>query len=217
MIESSVLDRLNIAIVDDHDLIREGMHAMLTTQGLKHIDLFSRALELIAVIGKKERYDFYIIDLELSDMDGFALIGAIRAVDPTAAIIVSTAHNEIWTLRKLVALNVNAIIYKTETSTEIVAAISLILQGEHYYCEESLKIMENIRDKSQMPTERELEVLQLISQGKTTKEIAAILYVSENTIEAHRKSLFQKLNVSNVAMLIVKAIEKGILKTGNFD
>ena len=208
---------MKIAVVDDHDLIREGLNAMLVSNGVEHIDKFSTATELVFSIDEGNQYDFYIVDLELPDIDGFVLIEMIRARNPIAHIIVSTVHDEIWTLRKLVARDVNAIIYKSGNGGEIITAILEILAGNHYYCEAAQKTLNAANDDAQHPSNRELEVLYQISLGKTTKEIAAALFVSENTVEAHRKSLFQKLNAVNVVDLVIKSVERGYLKKGNLN
>ena len=173
---------------------------------------FSRALDLISSLDSGERYDFYVVDLELPDLDGFVLIEMIRARNPVAHIIVSTVHDEIWTLRKLLARDVNAIIYKSGNGDEIIEAMEEILMGRNYYCEAVLKVMDIAGDSSQHPSSRELEVLYQIAQGKTSREIAAALFVSDNTIEAHRKALFQKLGAVNAVDLIVKAVDKGYIK-----
>ena len=148
----------------------------------------------------------------MPDLDGFVLIEMIRARNPVAHIIVSTLHDEIWTLRKLLARDVNAIIYKSGEGSEIITAIEEILNGNSYYCKEVHKALKAAGDNSLHPSARELEVLCHISQGKTSREIAAAMFVTENTVEAHRKSLFSKLGAVNVADLIVKAIDKGYIK-----
>lgn len=135
-----------------------------------------------------------------------------RARNPVAHIIVSTVHDEIWTLRKLLARDVNAIIYKTDDGSEILRAIYEILKGHNYYCEAVHDALRLAGDSSLYPTSRELEVLYQIAQGKTSREIAAAMFVSDNTIESHRKALFAKLGAVNVADLIVKAISRGYLK-----
>ena len=212
MTESSVFSKMRIAVVDDHDLIREGLHSILTSNGVSHVEKFCYASDLINRMDRGETYDFYIIDLELPDLDGFVLIEMVRARNPVAHIIVSTVHDEIWTLRKLLARDVNAIIYKSGEGAEILNAIQSILNGNNYYCESVHKVLESAGDNSIHPSTRELEVLYQIAQGKTSREIAAAMFVSDNTIEAHRKSLFAKLGAVNVADLIVKAIDKGYLK-----
>lgn len=205
---------MRIAVVDDHDLIREGTATILLNAGVGDVEMFGNARGLVERLDDGVSFDFYIIDLELPDLDGFVLIEMIRARINKARIIVSTVHDELWTLRKLLARNVDAIIYKSATGGEIIAAIREVMNGGSYYCEAVRDALASAADSSVHPTSRELEVLCQIAGGKTTKEIAAALFVSENTIEAHRKALFSKLHAVNVADLIVKAIDKGYLKKG---
>ncbi len=212
MANESRLSQMNIAIVDDHDLIREGLHAVLAIRGVNSVEKFSTATDLVSRLDKGECFDFYVIDLELPDMDGFVLIENIRARYSEARIIVSTVHDEIWTLRKLLARDVNAIIYKSGSGNEIIAAMNEILDGNKYYCEAVYRVIDTAADSSSHPTSRELEVLNQMAQGKTSREIAAALFVSDNTIEAHRKALFHKLGAINAVDLIVKAVEKGYIK-----
>ncbi len=207
---------MKIAVVDDHDLIREGLNAVLHNHGVTQVNKFGTATGLVESLDAGECYDFYVIDLELPDEDGFVLMEKIRARDPEAKVIVSTVHDEIWTLRKLLSRNVNGIIYKSGDGNDIVEAIKVIMKGENYYCEEVERSLKAASDSSIHPSSRELEVLHQIAQGKTSKEIAAAMFVTENTIEAHRKALFAKIGALNVADLIVKSIEKGYLKKGSF-
>lgn len=208
------LSQMKVAVVDDHDLVREGMTAILASRNVNNVAKFSTAMSLVDQLDAGAEFDFYIIDLEMPDLDGFVLIEMIRARNPVAHIIVSTVHDEIWTLRKLLARDVNAIIYKSGEGSEIITAIEEILKGNNYYCEDVHKALKIADDSSLYPSTRELEVLYQISQGKTSREIAAAMFVTENTVEAHRKALFTKLGAVNVADLIVKAIEKGYIKKG---
>ena len=206
------LSQMKIAIVDDHDLVREGLNVVLRNNGVHNIEKFSTARDLVAQLDAGKEYDFYIIDLQLPDIDGFTLIKIIRAKLPKSRIIVSTIHDEIWTLRRLLSIGVNAIVYKSGDGSEIIKAIDEINRGNNYYCAEVERSMAIAGDSASHPTLRELEVLRQIAMGRTTLEIAASLYVSDNTVEAHRKSLFQKLGAVNVADLIVKAFDLGYLQ-----
>lgn len=212
MTGKSALSQMKIAVVDDHDLIREGFNSILVNNGADDVEKYSTAMALIEQLDAGKSFDFYVIDLELLDIDGFVLIEMIRARNPVAHIIVSTVHDEIWTLRKLLARDVNAIIYKSGDGNEIVMAINEILKGNNYYCDAVHKALKSACDNSVHPSSRELEVLYQIAQGKTSREIAAAMFVTENTIEAHRKALLSKLGAVNVADLIVKAIERGYIR-----
>ena len=212
MTNPSILSKMKIAVVDDHDLVREGLNSVLTNHGATNVRKFSTATALLKDLDSGNTYDIYIIDLELPDLDGFVLIELIRAHNPVAHIIISTLHDEIWTLRKLLARDVNAIIYKSGDGNEIITAIHEIVNGNNYYCEAVHDAIKLAGDPSHHPSSRELEVLQHIAKGKTSREIAAAMFVSDNTIEAHRKALFNKLGAVNVADLIVKAIGRGYIK-----
>ncbi|MDE6291282.1 MAG: response regulator transcription factor [Muribaculaceae bacterium] len=214
MSQKNYLSQMKIAVIDDHDLIREGLNAILHNHGAAHVDMYGTAMGLVDGMDSGKRYDFYIVDLELPDIDGFVLIEMIRAREENAKVIVSTVHDEIWTLRKLLAREVDGIIYKSGDGNDIVEAIRAITEGTRYYSEEARRSLEYASDNAQHPSARELEVLHKIAQGKTSREIAASMFVSENTIEAHRKALFSKIGAVNVADLIVKSIEKGYLKSG---
>ena len=206
MTDLSILSKMNIAVVDDHDLIREGLNVVLLNHGVANVDKFGMATDLVASMRAGRTYDFYVVDLELPDWDGFKLIEAIKAHHAAAHIIVSTVHDEIWTLRKLLACKVNAIIYKSGNGEDIITAMDEILDGRNYYCEAVHAILDAAGDNNLHPTARALEVLHLMAQGKTTREIAATLFVSDNTIEAHRRALFQKLGAINAVDLVVKAV-----------
>ena len=209
--EDSRLSQIKIAVVDDHEVVREGICQVLSANGVSEIEKFGSGMDLVRTLENGNDFGFFVIDLELPDIDGFALIGLIRQRDKDARIIVSTVHDEIWTLRRLLSCNVNAIIYKSAGSGEFIKAIEEILDGSVYYCREVMEAMGIADDKSLHPSSREMEVLSLIAAGKTTREIADALFVSENTVEAHRKALLSKLGAINVADLIMKSIAKGYI------
>lgn len=215
MMPKLALSQMTIAVVEDHDLVSEGLKAILAENGMADVAIFHKAQGVISTLDSGIQYDIFIVDLELPDMDGFLLIDEIRKRKPEAKIIVSTVHDEIWTLRKMLARKVDAIIYKSGGSSEIISAIEEIIDGNSYYCKEVHDALKLAEDKSLHPSSRELEVLGMIANGKTTKEIAEALFVSDNTVEAHRKALLSKLGAANVADLIMKSIAKGYVKKNN--
>lgn len=210
MTEKNDLSELEIAIVDDHDLVLEGFRGLLNRKGLHNMELFRNAASLISGLPTRT-FDIYIIDVELPDMDGFELIDAIRRAHPSARILISTIHDELWTVRKLVARQVDAIVYKSADPAYIIEAIRRVSQGSRYYCEEVADIIETLHNETAQPSQRELEVLKAIAGGLTSKEIARRLYISENTVEAHRKSLFLKFEARNIADLVMKAVRRGYI------
>ena len=105
MARNIYMSQMKVAVVDDHDLIREGLNAVLRNHGVTNVDKYATAMGLVESLDGGKRYDFYIVDLELPGLDGFVLMEMIRARCRDAKVIVSTVHDEIWTLRKLLALS----------------------------------------------------------------------------------------------------------------
>lgn len=210
MSENTDISELRIAVVDDHNLILEGFRSLLRRNGLQSVDLFRSAAAIIDIL-RTRPYDIYIVDVEMPDMDGYLLIDAIRDAWPESRIIVSTIHDELWTVRKLISRNVDAIVYKSLDMEHVIEAIRLVSSGKSYYCDEVKVTLNLMEDGIDHPSPREMDVLQGIAGGLTSREIAQQLYISENTVEAHRKSLFQKLKVRNIADLIMKAVKRGYI------
>lgn len=204
------LSELSVCITDDHGLILEGFRSVLTNNGISNVDIYSNAGDLLNVFSQKH-YDIYIIDVEMPGMDGISLTDTIRKTYPDAKIIVSTIHDELWTLRKLAERNVDAIVYKSPDSSQMMTAIQSLLNGQQYYCAEAEAALKLMSKDIEHPSQREMEVLQAIGNGLTSKEIADKLFISENTVEAHRKSLFTKLEARNIAELIVTAVRRGYI------
>ena len=208
MSENIDLSGLKIAVVDDHNLVLEGFRSLLARNGVTGVDLFRSATALTDVL-QTHPYDMYIVDVELPDLDGFLLIDAIRSVWPKARIIVSTIHDELWTVRKLVERGVDAIVYKSLDMSLVMTAMRKVMRGEKYYCSEVQAAITLMENGIEHPSQREMEVLHAITAGLTSREIAYRLFISENTVEAHRKNLFAKLGAKNIADLVMKAIRRG--------
>lgn len=211
MNEKNKLSELSIAVADDHRLMLEGLRSLLAQNGIHNVALFRTAGELIDSL-RTRAYHIYIIDLEMPDMDGFALMDAIRGERPDARIIVNTIHDELWTVRRLADARVSGILLKSQDSSAVMEALGAVAAGRTYCCPEVREALQLMESRGmEHPSQREMEVLRAIADGLPSREIAGRLYISENTVEAHRKSLFAKLGVRNLADLIVKAGRRGYL------
>lgn len=205
-----ILQDLSLAIVDDHALILEGFKSLMQGCGACNVDTFIRSADLISVLPNK-RFDVYVIDIGMPDIDGFELIDAIRSFYADARIIVNTIHEEVWLLRRMLDKGVNAIMFKSTDFMQMVDAITAVMNGEQYFCPGFKKKLANSKLRMEHPSEREIEILKALAGGHTSKEIAAMLFISENTVETHRKRLFTKLGARNMAELMVKAVARGYI------
>lgn len=204
------LEDLSVAIIDDHDIVLEGFRSFMVKSGIGKVMAFNRAFTLLDAI-RQHHFDVYIIDVELPDMDVSVLIDNIRNLHPEARIIINTVHEEMWVVSKVMEKKVNGVMYKTARLEQLLEAVATVCQGRQYFCTKFKKSQRQIQMQNDVPTGREIDVLKEIAQGRSTKEIATRLFISENTVENHRKNLFRKLKAVNMASLIVKAIAAGYI------
>ena len=209
-IDTYRLKDIAIAIIDDHEVVLEGFRSFLVKNGIKEVEAFSKSQALLDRI-RQHAFDIYIVDVELPDMDASDLIDQIRAIQPDAKIIINTMHEEAWIVRRLTEKDVNGVLYKSGELTLLMDAITAVANGQTYYCRKFRKTQDRLKVQNDNLTDRELDVLQYIAKGFSTKEISTLLFISENTVENHRKSLFRKMQCHNMADLIVKAIAIGYI------
>lgn len=207
---------IRVLLVDDHDLVLQGLKRIVecSLPGIKNVCTASSGQEAMLLI-TSQRFNLFVLDIELPDISGMDIITRIREKDPQARIIVNTVHEEIWFIKELIQYDVDGILFKSVDSTKIAEAIRRVLDGEVYYCPyaEHVRVQMRRSDEGRREelTQRELDVLKRISEGKNTQEIAQELCVSTNTVDTHRRHLLEKLNARNVADLIMTAISKGII------
>ena len=203
-------------LLDDHDLVLQGLKRIVecSLPEIKNVCTASSGQEALLLIAS-QRFNLFVLDMELPDISGMDIIVRIREKDPQARIIVNTMHEEIWFIKNLIQCSVDGILFKSIDSTKIAEAIRRVLDGETYYCPYAEHVRAQMKRSDEGRREeltlRELDVLKRISEGKNTQEIAQELCVSTNTVDTHRRHLMDKLDARNVADLIMTAISKGII------
>lgn len=209
-------ERAEILLVDDHSLILEGICRILErVPEVIIVDAVTTGHEAAALISKRD-YDIYILDVSLpGELSGHDLVDMIREVNEDARIIISTMHDEVWVMNKLIRQGVNAVILKSSASCEMEKAVRQVLQGDSYACpgfesiQNKLSLTSAHIHPKNVPTKRELEVLREVAKGFCTHEIAGKLNIKENTVETFRKRLIQKLDAKNAIDMVVKGISNG--------
>ena len=208
--------QISALLVDDHDLVLQGLKRILeyAVPEIKMICKVSSGKEALSLIDIQP-FELFLLDVELPDMSGIDLIASIRKKQPKARIMVNTMHEEIWFVRSLLQCNLDAILFKSIDSRQVVDAVHAVLQGKKYFCpyveRVRLQLKSQEKNRKNELTLRELDVLKLLSEGKSTQEIAQELCVSANTVDTHRRHLMEKLDARNVVDLVGIAISRGII------
>jgi DNA-binding NarL/FixJ family response regulator len=207
----------NIIIVDDHPLILSGLKSLVSQfSNLKIVGLANNGKKALEII-KNRKVDIVFTDIEMDEMDGIELIDVLNELYPKIKIIVITMHTHHYTIRKLLQKKITAILPKSANEEEFRKAFNNF-DCKEIYLEESIKssiidAIANTNPTKKMTefkfeiSKREHMVLQEIYQGRTTREISESLNKSISTIETHRRNLFIKFGVNNVASLIKVALE----------
>ena len=212
-------DRIRILIADDHPVVRDGLVAMLSTQGDFQVigeaatgrETVSRALEL--------RPDVLLLDLEMPDMDGVHALEEIRRQFPGIQVIVLTAFDTDERILSALKSGASGYLLKGVPRQEIFHAIRTVSQGGSLLQPVvTTRLLEHIRsaEEAQAPidplTEREREILQLVAKGGSNKQIAVVLAITERTVKFHVSAILRKLNAANRAEAVQKALTSSLIE-----
>lgn len=202
-----------ILVLDDHPVVLEGVQHLLMSQPGVTCTGVTKATQLYELLQSGEKFDLFILDLELPDADGFDALGNIRKCCPQAAILIYTMHEEPWIVARLAHFDIQGVVSKSCPVSELLSAFVAVRAGKTYYNEafdEQLRRLQSCPPPSPVPgnafqlTTREQDVLQCIKEGLTTSQISERLYISRNTVGTYRRRLMAKLDAHNVAQLIEK-------------
>ena len=203
--------RIRVLIVDDHPLLRQGVAAVLADEpGVEIVSQASNGREAVEAF-EAHRPDVTLMDLQMPVMNGIDAIGRIRERFPNARIVVLTTYKgDVSALRALRAGAVGYLL-KSQVLTELMATIRTVHAGARRIPPEISAAL-SVHLGEHGLSEREIQVLRLVAQGKSNKRAAAELGVTEHTIKAHMKSIIAKLDASDRTHAVTIALRRGILE-----
>lgn len=213
--------QIRILLADDHTIIRSGVRLLLEQQpDFKVIAEASDGREAVELVSKHHP-EVAVLDIGMPQLNGIEATRQIVALDPATQVVILSMHaDEGYVLRALKA-GAKAYILKNSAEADLIRAIRSVAEGKSFFSPVISKMLledyvRQIRDKQvedsyDLLTPREREVLQLLAEGKTNKEVANILHLSVYTVDAHRGNILQKLNLHGVPELILYAVRKGII------
>lgn len=200
---------MKILLVDDHPIVLEGIKTLLSKAiGGVSIVAAADAAKAKAYI-QAGGVDMLITDLDLNDDSGMALIDFLADKQPQTKVIVYTMHEEPWTVQAIADCPHDAVVMKSDSAAELMAAVNAVAQGKGYYSRSFCAALGKLHKSSDTLSTRERQVLDTIVGGLSTDEAARRLAVSASTIEFHRRRIMRKLNAANAAEVVRKAMEMG--------
>lgn len=214
----------SVLLVDDHELILEGMNLLVSDhEDFKIVGMAKSGAEAIALMDAKKP-EVIVLDISMPGLNGIETAKRILNTHPNVKILMLSIYdNELYVMESI-EIGCKGYVLKSSDSEVIINAIKAISEGRNYYCSYVSQILtKNLavqmskrkNEKKFRITERELELIQLICEGKSSKEIAAGLFISVKTVEAHRNNIYNKLNVHNSVQLVRRALKLNLISGPN--
>lgn len=212
---------IKVAIADDHALFRAGVKTALSSK--KDVELIAEAdngMQLLNLL-KHIEPDVILLDIQMPIMDGIATLPEIRKINPYVKVIILSMHNDHSMISKLMEIGANSYLTKNSDSETIYQAIKTCYEQEFYFNELTNKaLLTGLRTRKMEPdgmmdaqlTDKEVKILKLMCEEKTTKEIADIVDISPRTVEAIRDKLKTKTGAKSMAGLVMYAVKKGFVQ-----
>jgi two-component system response regulator NreC len=205
-----------IVLADDHVLVRQGLKSLLEREHFQVMAEASDGQEAARLI-EANQPDIAILDISMPTLNGIEAVRGLSRSAPKTKIILLTQHEEEQYIHEALEAGVKGYVLKNQVASDLIQAIRQVGRGEFYLSPGiSRAVMEAYRNKSERPadplTARERQVLQLIAEGKSTKDTAAVLGISVKTAESHRMRLMQKLNIHETASLVRYAVRRGLIQ-----
>ena len=207
---------IRIVLADDHVLVRQGLRSLLEREKFQVVAEASDGQEAIRLT-ETHHPDIAVVDISMPILNGIDTVRELGRSCPKTKAILLTQHEEDQYIREALEVGVKGYVVKNQVASDLVHAIQQVSRGQFYLSPGvSRAVVEAYRLKSDSPvdplTARERQVLQLIAEGKSTKDAASLLGISVKTAESHRMRLMQKLDIHETATLVRYAVRRGLVQ-----
>jgi len=211
---------VRVVLADDHSIVRRGLRALLEEEGHAVVGEAADGLEAVRLCGT-ERPDLLVLDIGMPKLNGIEVAARAQKVPrPPGVIILSMHADESYIIRALAA-GARAYLLKDATDEDLIPAVRAVAGGKPFFSPAVTAVLvedyvrrlqsKGLTDSYELLTDREKEVLQLLAEGRSNKEVATLLDVGLSTVETHRGNLMQKLNLHNTAEIVLYAVRKRII------
>jgi len=212
---------IRILLADDHTVVRDGLRALVEKQPDMAVVAEASDGRDSVRLAEEHAPDVVVMDIAMPNMNGIEATRRILAANPRTAVVILSMHqDESYVLRSLKA-GAKGYLLKDSLRGDMVEAIRAAAQGRSFFTRKVSRILQEdyiremerrgVDDTYELLTDREREVLQLVAEGRTNKEVAGLLNVSLTTVETHRTHILQKLDLHSVPELILYAVRKGVI------
>ncbi len=204
---------IRILIVDDHPVVCSGLTSMLSIQaGIEVIGSASSGEEALSIV-RRDLPDLMLLDLRMPGMDGIGVLNALKKMERAPRVVVLTSFEKEEDIYRAIRAGAHGYLLKDTSESEMIAAINIVSSGKRYIPRDIAARLTERMMRSDL-TVRELQILELLAQGSTNKQIAGTLTISDNTVRHHVNNIMEKLQVTDRTEAVATALRNGVL-SGN--
>lgn len=212
---------LRILIADDHEVARQGIRSLLEAHAGWEVCAEARDGREAVALAAKLKPEILLLDIGMPNLNGLDAARQILAIMPEARIMILTVHDSDQVVREVLAAGARGFLLKSDTGRDLVTAVEALQHRRTFFTPKVAQMMlegylrphnESETSSQCVLTPREREVIQLVAEGKSTKEVATALNLSVKTAETHRTNLMRKLDLHSVADLTLYAVRNGIVQ-----
>ena len=212
---------MRVLLADDHGIVRRGLKTLLETEaGLTVVAEASDGLEALRMT-EEHKPDILIVDVGMPKMNGIEVAARAQKLERPPAVIILSMHSDESYITRALAAGARAYLLKDATDEDLLPAVRAVAAGKPFFSPAVTAVLvedymrqlraRGLTDSYLLLTDREKEVLQLLAEGRSNKEVATLLDLGLSTVETHRANLMQKLNLHNTAEIVLYAVRKGII------
>lgn len=205
----------NIFIVDDHQMVIDGLRLIIDTiEGFDIVGESTSALNALDELATVNA-DILLTDVSMPEMSGIELTRLVKKKHPHIKIIALSMFSESQVVAEMIDAGISGYILKNTGKQELIEALNKVASGQNYFGQDiTLQLMKSFKrnqDETSRLTDREIEIIRMIEQDFGNKQIADMLFISERTVETHRKNILRKTNTQTVVGLLKYAYERKII------
>ncbi len=211
---------LRVLLADDHAIVRRGLRGLLEAADFTVVAEAADGLDAVRLC-QEHRPDVVILDIGMPKLSGIEVAARATKLEKPPGVIILSVHGDESYIMRALGAGARAYLLKSATDEDLIPAVRAVAAGKPYFSpavtavlvEDYMRQLQQrgLTDSYHLLTDREKEVLQLLAEGRSNKEVATLLNLGVSTVETHRANLMQKLNLHNTAEIVLYAVRKGLI------
>ncbi len=213
---------IQILLADDHEIVRHGVRNLLGSVSHYHCCGEATTGREAVCLAEQHQPDIAILDISMPELNGIEAARQILKVSPNTKILIFTVHDAERIVYEVFSAGAHGYLLKSDAGRHLLSAIESVLDGRHYFSSQISEVLFESFQRRNLPharvaegaspTSREREIIQLLAEGSSNKEVAAALGISEKTVETHRAAIMRKLGLHSIGELVRYAIRNHIIE-----